>query len=87
MSIPPEASGPPTGHDSTEDRIGRFATIWGRAIFPATATSLTRAEFEQHLLPLAHRLSEALHAHPFDTAPAQRIGADLVALHCTDPDA
>ncbi|WP_329126503.1 putative bifunctional diguanylate cyclase/phosphodiesterase [Streptomyces sp. NBC_01465] len=87
MSVPPQASGPPTGQDCSADRIGRFATIWSRAIFPATATSLTRAEFEQHLLPLAHRLSEALHALPFDAAPAQRIGADLVALHCTDPDA
>jgi diguanylate cyclase (GGDEF)-like protein/PAS domain S-box-containing protein len=73
--------------DSPEDRLGRFATIWSRAIFPSTATSLTRPEFEQHLLPLAHRLSEALHAWPFDPAPAHRVGADLVAAHCTDPEA
>lgn len=38
-------------HGGIEDRIARFATIWGRAIFPVTATSLTRTEFERHLLP------------------------------------
>ncbi|MCB5180339.1 EAL domain-containing protein [Streptomyces sp. SMC 277] len=69
------------------DRIGRFATIWSRAIFPVTATSLTRAEFERHLLPLAHALNEALHARSFDPAVPQRVGAELVAVHCTDPEA
>ncbi|MCX4963210.1 hypothetical protein, partial [Streptomyces virginiae] len=39
-------------HGGIEDRIARFATIWGRAIFPVTATSLTRTEFERHLVPL-----------------------------------
>ena len=43
---------------ATEDRLRRFATIWSRAIYPVTATSMTRAEFEQHLLPLARQLSE-----------------------------
>ncbi|RSS57753.1 bifunctional diguanylate cyclase/phosphodiesterase [Streptomyces sp. WAC06614] len=70
-----------------EDRIGRFATIWSRAIFPVTATSLTRAEFERHLLPLARTLNEALHARSFDPAVPQRVGAELVAVHCTDPEA
>ncbi|GAA3073284.1 hypothetical protein GCM10020254_16400 [Streptomyces goshikiensis] len=70
-----------------EDRIGRFATIWGRAIFPVTATSLTRPEFERHLVPLTRTLVDALHARPFDAAVAQRVGADLVAVHCTDPEA
>ncbi|WP_405677308.1 MULTISPECIES: putative bifunctional diguanylate cyclase/phosphodiesterase [unclassified Streptomyces] len=71
----------------TEDRIARFATIWGRAIFPVTATSLTRPEFERHLVPLTRTLAEALHARPFDAAVAQRVGAELVAVHCTDPEA
>ncbi|MEU6890599.1 EAL domain-containing protein [Streptomyces sp. NPDC046557] len=70
-----------------EDRIARFATIWGRAIFPVTATSLTRPEFERHLVPLTRTLTEALHARPFDASAAQRVGAELVAVHCTDPDA
>ncbi|OKK22988.1 diguanylate phosphodiesterase [Streptomyces sp. CB00455] len=70
-----------------EDRIARFATIWGRAIFPVTATSLTRAEFELHLVPLTRTLAEALHARPFDAAVGQRVGAELVAVHCTDPEA
>lgn len=74
-------------HTGLEDRIARFATIWGRAIFPVTATSLTRPEFERHLVPLTRTLTEALHARPFDASPAQRVGAELVAVHCTDPEA
>ena len=43
--------------DGPEDRLRRFATIWSRAVFPVTSTSLTRPEFEEQLLPLARRLS------------------------------
>ncbi|MFD9637447.1 PAS domain S-box protein, partial [Streptomyces violascens] len=87
MSIPPQAQAPDLAPDSPEDRLRRFATIWSRAIFPVTATSLTRPEFEQHLVPLARRLIDALHGRHFDPSPAQEIGAALVAVHCTDPDA
>ncbi|MFF5425365.1 MULTISPECIES: putative bifunctional diguanylate cyclase/phosphodiesterase [unclassified Streptomyces] len=87
MKMPSQPSGAGAEADGPEDRLRRFATIWSRAIFPVTATSLTRAEFEGHLLPLARALYDALHARPFDTAPAQRTGAALVEAHCTDPDA
>lgn len=87
MNARERASGPTSGPDALEDRLRRFATIWSRAIFPVTATSMTRSEFEQHLLPLARRLSTALHATPFDPAPGQGVGAGLVDAHCTDPDA
>ncbi|GAA3367804.1 cyclic Di-GMP phosphodiesterase RmdA [Streptomyces sannanensis] len=88
MSKPPQSPGPPGADpDGPEDRVRRFATIWSRAIFPATATSMTRPEFEHHLLPLARILSEALHRRPFDPAPAQRVGAALIEAHCTDPEA
>jgi diguanylate cyclase (GGDEF)-like protein/PAS domain S-box-containing protein len=81
---PPHRDGP---RDGPEDRLRRFATIWSRAIYPATATSMTRAEFEDYLVPLARTLSEALRARPFDPAPALGVGAALVAAHCTDPGA
>ncbi|MFB7453215.1 MULTISPECIES: putative bifunctional diguanylate cyclase/phosphodiesterase [unclassified Streptomyces] len=87
MKVPSQPSGAVAEADGPEDRLRRFVTIWSRAIFPVTATSLTRTEFEGHLLPLARTLCDALHARPFDTAPAQRTGAALVAAHCTDPDA
>ncbi|WP_327179469.1 EAL domain-containing protein [Streptomyces sp. NBC_01335] len=88
MSIPAQKSGAADEEpDGPEDRLRRFATIWSRAIFPSTATSLTRPEFEQHLLPLARELNEILHARPFDATPAQQVGTALVAAHCTDPDA
>ncbi|MFD8196528.1 putative bifunctional diguanylate cyclase/phosphodiesterase [Streptomyces wuyuanensis] len=84
---PSQEAGSAAGPDDPEDRLRRFATIWSRAIFPVTATSLTRPEFEGHLLPLARELSGALHTRPFDSAAAQRVGAALVDAHCTDPDA
>ncbi|MFV2119708.1 putative bifunctional diguanylate cyclase/phosphodiesterase [Streptomyces sp. Act-28] len=87
MNVSAQASGRTVEPDDLEDRLQRFATIWSRAIFPVTATSMTRTEFEQHLLPLARRLSSALRARPFDVTPAQSVGAALVAAHCTDPDA
>ncbi|MFD5427539.1 putative bifunctional diguanylate cyclase/phosphodiesterase [Streptomyces sp. NPDC127084] len=90
MKLPSQATGSTAEPNCLEDRLQRFATIWSRAIFPVTATSLTRAEFEQHLLPLARRLSDALHARLSGTAAnaaAQAVGAALVDAHCTDPDA
>ncbi|CAM5705453.1 Diguanylate phosphodiesterase OS=Streptomyces griseorubiginosus OX=67304 GN=AQJ54_12975 PE=4 SV=1 [Streptomyces griseorubiginosus] len=73
--------------DGPEDRLRRFATIWSRAVFPVTSTSLTRAEFEGQLLPLARRLSQALLARTVDTDEGRAVGAALVTAHCTDPDA
>lgn len=69
------------------DGLRRFATIWSRAVYPATATSMTRAEFEDHLYPLAVRLAEALHAHPFSPVAGREVGEALVSAHCTDPEA
>jgi diguanylate cyclase (GGDEF)-like protein/PAS domain S-box-containing protein len=86
VKLPSQAPDSASDPDGLEDRLRRFATIWSRAIFPATATSLTRPEFELHLLSLARDLNEALHARHFDTSPAQRVGAALVDAHCTDPD-
>ncbi|MER5459835.1 EAL domain-containing protein [Streptomyces sp. NPDC002668] len=83
----PEVTGSAVDPDGLEDRLRRFATIWSRAIFPVTATSMTRVELEKHLLPLARRLRESLHARPFDPQAAQRAGAALVEAHCTDPEA
>lgn len=84
---PTQAAGFPADPDGLEDRLRRFATIWSRAVFPVTATSLTRPEVEEHLLPLARRLRDSLHARPFDPATAQRVGAALIDVHCTDPEA
>jgi diguanylate cyclase (GGDEF)-like protein/PAS domain S-box-containing protein len=76
-----------TDPDGPEDRLQRFATIWSRAVFPVTATSLNRVEFEQRLVPLACRLRAALLARTFDAAEGQAVGAALVDVHCTDPEA
>jgi diguanylate cyclase (GGDEF)-like protein/PAS domain S-box-containing protein len=73
--------------DGPQDRLRRLTTIWSRAVFPVTSTSLTRTEFEERLLPLAHRLSELLRARGFDADGARAVGAALVEAHCTDPEA
>ncbi|HEX5568178.1 MAG TPA: EAL domain-containing protein [Streptomyces sp.] len=85
----PYGSGRPSAPDGPGDRYDghrRFARIWSRAVYPATTTSMTRAEFEEYLLPLAHRLSEALHGRPFDPSPGREVGAALVGAHCTAPE-
>ncbi|MGP3952472.1 putative bifunctional diguanylate cyclase/phosphodiesterase [Streptomyces sp. 7N604] len=90
MTRGPDESGQPDREgprDGPEDRLRRFARIWSRAIYPATATSMNRAEFEEYLIPLARTLSEALRARPFDPTPALAIGTALVTAHCTDPGA
>ncbi|MEO3752049.1 EAL domain-containing protein [Streptomyces sp. B6B3] len=63
-----------------------MARAWCRAVYPATATSMTRTEFEALLLRLARRLAAALHAEPFDPAPGRAVGEELVAAHCTAPE-
>ncbi|MET7473631.1 EAL domain-containing protein [Streptomyces sp. NPDC005648] len=73
--------------DGPEDRLRRFATIWSRAVFPVTSTSLTRPEFEEELLPLARRLSQALHTRTPAADEGRAVGAALVSAHCTDPEA
>ncbi|MGW0584760.1 diguanylate cyclase domain-containing protein, partial [Streptomyces sp. NPDC002920] len=75
------------GPDGAEDRLRRFATIWSRAVFPVTSTSLTRPEFEEQLLPLARRLREALLARTLDADEGRAVGTALIAAHCTDPEA
>ncbi|MEU8567331.1 EAL domain-containing protein [Streptomyces pathocidini] len=92
MSKGPDASGRPAPerdgpHDGPEEGPRGFARIWGRAIYPATATSLTCAEFEEYLVPSARTLSDTLRARPFDPTPALAVGGALVAAHCTDPGA
>jgi diguanylate cyclase (GGDEF)-like protein/PAS domain S-box-containing protein len=72
---------------AAEDSLARFAAIWSRAIYPVTATSMTRAEFEAHLHPLARSLRDLMHAERFDPRDAVPVGTALVAAHCTDPEA
>ncbi|MER6924591.1 hypothetical protein ABT314_37610, partial [Streptomyces spiralis] len=63
--------------DGPEGRLRRLTTIWSRAVFPVTSTSLTRPEFEEQLLPLAGRLSRALRARAFDAGEGEAVGASL----------
>ncbi|MFE7231583.1 putative bifunctional diguanylate cyclase/phosphodiesterase [Streptomyces sp. NPDC002405] len=73
--------------DGPEGRLRRLTTIWSRAVFPVTSTSLTRPEFEERLLPLARRLSTALRDRAFAAEEGEAVGAALVDAHCTAPEA
>ncbi|MFE4410755.1 putative bifunctional diguanylate cyclase/phosphodiesterase [Streptomyces sp. NPDC056821] len=73
--------------DGPEGRLRRLTTIWSRAVFPVTSTSLTRPEFEEQLLPLARRLSTALRDRAFAAEEGEAVGAALVDAHCTAPEA
>ncbi|MFD6416858.1 putative bifunctional diguanylate cyclase/phosphodiesterase [Streptomyces sp. NPDC060194] len=83
----PGSVGPAADTAEAEDRLRRFAVIWSRAVFPVTASSLTRAELEELLLPLARQLREGLVRRTFAPEEARQVGAALIAAHCTDPDA
>ncbi|MFD5475741.1 putative bifunctional diguanylate cyclase/phosphodiesterase [Streptomyces sp. NPDC127105] len=76
-----------TASDGPEGRLRRLTTIWSRAVFPVTSTSLTRPEFEELLLPLARRLRSALRDRVFDAQEGEAVGAALVDAHCTAPEA
>ncbi|MBB5118217.1 putative bifunctional diguanylate cyclase/phosphodiesterase [Streptomyces eurocidicus] len=78
--------GPDVPGTASGDGPRRFAAVWNRVIHPATATPMTRDEFESHLVPLVERLAAALRAPEFDPAPAAEVGAALVKAHCTDPE-
>ncbi|WP_206306003.1 EAL domain-containing protein [Streptomyces sp. RFCAC02] len=89
MTAPAPDPGGPHGHGKggePRDGVRRFARIWSRAVYTATATSLTRAEFEELMETLAARLAAALRARPFDTAPGRAVGEALVAAHGTTPE-
>ncbi|MFD7500430.1 putative bifunctional diguanylate cyclase/phosphodiesterase [Streptomyces sp. NPDC059850] len=73
--------------EAENERLRRFAAIWSRAVHPMAATTMTLDEFQGYLLPLAHRLSEALQTVPFDTADAYEVGAALVDAQCAEPEA
>jgi diguanylate cyclase (GGDEF)-like protein/PAS domain S-box-containing protein len=73
-------------HGETPDRLAAFAETWCRAVYPGTATSMTRAEFKDLLTALAGRLASALRADPFDPSPGHAVGQELVRAHCTAPE-
>ncbi|MFD0384711.1 putative bifunctional diguanylate cyclase/phosphodiesterase [Streptomyces stramineus] len=83
----PGSPGPRDHGPEADEGLRRFTAIWSRAVYPATAISMSRAEFERYLLPLAARLRDALYTRHFDSGPAAEVGAALVRAHCTDPDA
>ncbi|MFI1098082.1 putative bifunctional diguanylate cyclase/phosphodiesterase [Streptomyces sp. NPDC020917] len=90
MNTGPAGAWGGAGHRPEQDEqlnLRRFVTIWCRAIYSVTATSMTRGEFEAHLIPQARILHEALRAERFDPRPAAAVGAALVDAHCTDPEA
>ncbi|WP_377271759.1 putative bifunctional diguanylate cyclase/phosphodiesterase [Peterkaempfera sp. SMS 1(5)a] len=81
------AQGDPAAARGPCEALDRFAAVWCRAVYPVSTTSLSRAELQSYLEPLAARLHALLAGRPFHPWPAREIGAALVRAHCTDPQA
>ncbi|WP_376770821.1 putative bifunctional diguanylate cyclase/phosphodiesterase [Streptomyces lonarensis] len=86
---PPQEEPPAAGGDTGRRGDGprRFARIWCRAVYPETATSMTRDEFEAHLVSLTEQLTDALHARHFSPEAGRHVGEALVDAHCTTAEA
>ncbi|MBA8827682.1 diguanylate cyclase (GGDEF)-like protein/PAS domain S-box-containing protein [Saccharopolyspora lacisalsi] len=67
------------------ERDGRhgFAAAWAQALVGTSYVPMTSAEVEEHLRGHTDRLVEVLLSEPLDTAAADAVGADLVAMHFT----
>jgi diguanylate cyclase (GGDEF)-like protein/PAS domain S-box-containing protein len=63
---------------------GRLAASWARAISGTSFMSLTRAELRSFLEVLAAELLLAVAAETLDRLVPRRVGAALVAVHCTE---
>jgi diguanylate cyclase (GGDEF)-like protein/PAS domain S-box-containing protein len=62
----------------------RFARSWADTISGTSYVSLSHRELDACLRNYTDQLAEALLSEPFSTAPAGRVGADLVERHFTD---
>ena len=65
----------------------RLARDWARAVAPYAAGDVSRAEIELHLRGHLETLHDAVLAEPPDRTAATAVGAALVALTLTRPEA
>jgi hypothetical protein len=65
----------------------QLARDWARAVAMLAYRPTSRAEIELHLRGYLETLHDALLSEPFAAEPARGIGADLVGIHLTKPEA
>lgn len=72
-----------------EDGRGKARLVreWARAVAPYAAVAVPRAEIELHLRGHLETLHDALLAEPVGRQPAAALGAALVELRLTRPEA
>ncbi len=70
-----------------DPNLGGFAQAWAQAVIGTSYVAMSHAEIETYLGGLARRLVAAAVAEPFITAPAYRVGVDLVAAGFSAPEA
>jgi hypothetical protein len=74
---------------SAEDRTlkSQLARDWAQAVAALAYRPTTRPEIELYLRSHLETLHDALLADPFSAEPGRRIGASLVRIHLTKPEA
>jgi hypothetical protein len=65
----------------------QLARDWAQAVASVAYRPITRAEIELYLRSHLETLHDALLADPFSAEPGRRIGAGLVRIHLTRPEA
>lgn len=65
----------------------QLARDWARAVAMLAYRPTSRAEIELHLRGYLETMHDALLAEPFGAEPARQIGAALVGIHLTKPEA
>jgi diguanylate cyclase (GGDEF)-like protein len=73
--------------DSPEDGVDQFVRAWAKTIARTSYVRMTRAESDEFLRGLVHRLDVALRAEPFSSIPGTEIGLDLVKNDYAAPEA
>ena len=71
--------------DTSDEAVRDFAGEWARTIAGSSYVPLSLPELAGTLTDLTHELIFAWAGHPFDPAPAARVGATLVDRHFTHP--
>src|SRR6185437_5547437 len=67
--------------------VTAFAEAWASALAGTSYVRLTGSEIDARLRQLAVRLGAVVNDEPFDPAPAAAVGAELVAIDFTAPEA
>jgi diguanylate cyclase (GGDEF)-like protein/PAS domain S-box-containing protein len=85
-NLPGIDDGDGDGDPHSDGWRSNFITQWAQAIAETSYVSMGTAQLEAFAADLTADLTGLLRAPSYDTAAGRRIGAALVAAHCTGPE-